>query len=179
MKTYTIFFNKKVITSKGETPTEAFIRCFPGVDLVPVVKGTMGVNVRIELSNGSRKSTSYYIARKATIKPKTKAVAKPKPIAKPKPVAKAKPVAKPKPVVEKHFICALYDTDSHGICGVIYGRTSSFEKVKSIVEDAKYGHSDEKDDMYGWSEWERLEELLPKDCELVGMDYRDETTLEW
>ena len=175
MKTYTIFFNKKVITSKGDTPTEAFIRCFPGVELMPVAKGTMGVNVRIELSNGSRKSTSYYIARKATVKPKTKAVAKPKPIAKPV----AKPVAKPKPVAEKHFICALYDTDEHSICGVIYGRTSSFEKVKLIVEDARYGHRDENDDLFNLTEWEKLEELLPKDCELVGMGYRDETTLAW
>ena len=177
MKTYTIFFNKAVVSSKGDTPTEAFIRCFPGVDLVPVAKGTMGVNVRIELSNGSRKSTSYYIARKATIKPKTKTVAKAKPVA--KPVAKAKPIAKPKPVAEKHYICALYDTDSRDICGVIYGRTSSFEKVKSIVEDAKYGHKDENDDLYGWCEWDILEELLPKDCELVGLSFRDKTTLEW
>lgn len=177
MKTYTIFFNKAVVTSKGDTPTEAFIRCFPGVDLVPVAKGTMGVNVRIELSNGSRKSTSYYIARKATIKPKTKAMAKAKPVAKPKPVVKL--VEKPKPIAEKHYICALYDTDSHDICGVIYGRTSSFEKVKSIVEDAKYGHKDENDDLYNLTEWEKLEELLPKDCELVGLSGRDKTTLEW
>ena len=156
MKTYKIIFthNNTFVMSEGETPAEAFAKKYPTLNLKPVKKGEAALH--IILCGGARKSEGYYICEQKTRRP-TKC---PKPVAKPK----------AKPVAGKHYICALYDTDSRNICGVILGSTTSFEKVQSIVKRVRAGHC---------CEWDRLEASLPDDCELIGLSSSSKTTLEW
>ena len=185
MKTYKIIVANKTFMSKmakGETPTEAFAKCYPEYSLVAVKKGTKGANVRIILCGGERKSENFYIARKTAAKPKSvakpKTVAKAKPVAKPKTVAKLKPVAKAKPVAKPktksvketrlnlpmRCICMLRDNQD-GISAVVVGTESTFEVVGSVVRAA--------------TSWEMLERTLPKDCELINTEFEYAIARHW
>lgn len=158
-----IFPNKaqKSRLVKADYPIEAFdlaLKAYQKEEVALEPTDKAKANVRVSLVNGSRQSISYYRAKFEEAGKK-----------------KAQPAA---PVAQNtksapndlHLIATLYDRDERCIVGVVLGRTTTKKQVAECVWEAHDTVNRGEADCDG----EVLEEILPKDCQLiwVGGDER-------